>query len=102
MMQLGRRKSIALGCLLAAMLLTAVARLGTQFYYLESMPRSPQPQSGRIYPAGAAYNTLVYVNKKELAWTNFIDYYMMTAVGVGVVLFVVLIFLPAARRSGQL
>lgn len=40
--------------------LTFGTRIYTQFYYL-NMPRSPQPLSGRIYPAGAAYNTLVYV-----------------------------------------
>ena len=51
--------------------LTFVARIYTQFYYL-NMPRSPEPLTGRIYPAGAAYNTLVYVSSRGFRWANFL------------------------------
>jgi len=56
--------------------LTFVARIYTQFYYL-NMPRSPELLTGRIYPAGAAYNTLVYVSSREFSWVNFLNTPMM-------------------------
>src|SRR5579864_2404535 len=82
--------------------LTLAARLITVFYFWNAMPRTPEPSTGHIYPAGAAYNTLVYVTRKERAWSDFITYDTGTIVGVGMVLFVILILLPGARRQGEL
>jgi hypothetical protein len=92
----------ALICLLPAILFGGVAAMSTEFYFLGWMPRSPQPLTGRIYPAGAAFNTLVYVNRTELGWFNFLKYDVTTVVGVGVILFVIFILLPAEQRAGLL
>lgn len=63
---------------------TAISTIGTSFYLLNE-PRTPDPQTGRVYPTGAAYGTLVYATKKESDWQNFVHYDLMTAVGSGVV-----------------
>jgi len=82
--------------------LTAIANIGTSLYYLAVMPRLPEPLTGRIYPAGAAYNTAVYVNKSEFAWLNFLHYDMMSVVGISVVLFAIFVIMPKAQREGGL
>jgi hypothetical protein len=82
--------------------LTAIASIGTSVYYLAVMPRLPEPLTGRIYLAGAANNTAVYVNKSEFAWLNFLRYDMMSAVGISVVLLAIFVIIPKARREGQL
>jgi hypothetical protein len=81
---------------------TAAARIVTAFYYLNANPRSAQPATERVYPVGAAYNTLVFVNKRELEWLNFLNYDMMTVLGLGVVLLAVFVIIPKARREGKL
>ncbi len=70
---------------LAAAAFTAPATIGTSFYFLAEMPRSPHPETGRVYPVGAAYNNLVYVNKTELAWQDFLEYDLGTVSLFGVV-----------------
>jgi len=77
--------------------LTFGARIYTQFYYL-SMPRSPQPLSGRIYPAGAAYNTLVYVKLSEFEWANFLNTPAMS-IGVACGLIVCLMHIDRVKRA---
>ncbi|PYT92550.1 MAG: hypothetical protein DMG36_14415 [Acidobacteria bacterium] len=43
-------------------------------YYSMFMPRSPQPEIGRIYRMrGPQYGNWVYVNEKELGRWNFIE-----------------------------
>ena len=81
---------------------TAVARIVTAFYYSAVMPRWPEPMSGRLYPAGAAYNTAVYVTRRELQWINFLNYDLMTFLGLGIVLLAVTVIIPKARREGKL
>jgi hypothetical protein len=76
--------------------LTAIANLGTSLYYLAVMPRLPEPVTGRIYLAGAAFNTGVYVNKGEFAWLNFLHYDMISVVGISVVLLAIFAIIPKA------
>ena len=73
------------------------ARICTQFYYL-SMPRSPQPLTGRIYPAGAAYNTLVYVKLSEVEWAIFLNTPAMS-IGVACILLVCLMHIDHRKRA---
>jgi hypothetical protein len=40
--------------------------------YGTSMPRTPQPDAGRIYPLSVNHGTKVYVNRKELDRANFV------------------------------
>src|ERR1022692_1527584 len=76
-MQCRKRAKVALTCLLSGVLLVnCIAGLYTAFYYWGAMPRTPQPQTGRVYRAGAAYNTAVYVTKGEFDWVNFLEYDM--------------------------
>ena len=82
--------------------LTAIANLGTSLYYLAVMPRLPEPVTGRIYLAGAAFNNGVYVNKGESAWLNFLHYNMISVVGISVVLLAIFVTIPKARREGRL
>ncbi|PYX31967.1 MAG: hypothetical protein DMG80_09225 [Acidobacteria bacterium] len=82
--------------------LTAIANIGTSLYYLAVMPRLPEPVTGRIYLAGVAFNTGVYVNKGEFAWLNFLHYDMICVVGISVVLLAIFVIIPKARRKGRL
>jgi hypothetical protein len=95
-------KQILIGAVCLIGFLTAIARIGTGLYYSEVMPRSPEPLSGRIYRAGAAFNTAVYVKKTELDWLNFLNYDMMSLLGIGVVLMAVFVIIPKARQEGRL
>jgi hypothetical protein len=50
-----------------------------RFHYAAAMPRSPQLETGRIYPLAAQYGGTIYVNKVELGRHNFqerIDIYV--------------------------
>ncbi len=79
--------------------LTFVAQIYTQFYYL-NMPRSPEPLTGRIYPAGAAHNTLVYVSSTESRWANFLNTPMMS-IAVACVLLLCWVWIDPRKRAGS-
>jgi hypothetical protein len=40
--------------------------------YDASMPRTPQPENGRVYPLRVNHGTRVYVNQQELDRANFV------------------------------
>ena len=82
--------------------LCAAGRIATALYYLEAMPRFADPLSGRVYRTGAAFNTAVYVTKSELQWIDFLNYGLMTFLGVGVVFLALFVIIPKARREGRL
>ena len=82
--------------------LTGAARIATAFYFLAEMPRLPDPARGRVYPSGAAYNTAVYVTSRELKLVDFLNYDLMTLLGLGVILIAVFVIIPKTRREGQL
>jgi hypothetical protein len=44
----------------------------------------------------------VYVTGGEAQWIDFLNYYVITAVGASVVLIVIFVLIPATRRSGDL
>jgi hypothetical protein len=79
--------------------LTFVARIYAQFYYL-NMPRSPEPLTGRIYPAGAAYDTLVYVNLMEHGWADFLNTPIMS-IAVACMLLVCLMWIDSHKRASH-
>ena len=83
-------------------LFSSVARIATAFYYSARMPQFPDPASGRIYRTVAAYNSAVYVTRRELQWVDLLNYDLMTLVGFGVVLLALFVIIPKARREGEL
>jgi hypothetical protein len=58
--QLVKKFVVVLWLALAAF--TAITTIGTPFYFLGEMPRSPHLGTGRIYPVTTASNTRVYVH----------------------------------------
>jgi hypothetical protein len=97
-LHLGNSAKKALTWVLAGTaVLTFGARLYTQFYYL-NMPRSPEPITGRIYPAGAAYNTLVYVSSREFKWVTFLNTPMMS-IAVACVLLLCWMWIDPHKRT---
>jgi hypothetical protein len=63
------------------------ANLYIRFHYTAVMPRSPQPQTGRIYAIPAQYGGTVYVNRVELDRRNFVSTYFFPVFGVVMVLY---------------
>jgi hypothetical protein len=63
------------------------ANLYIPFHYAAVMPRSPQPQTGRIYAIPAQYGGTVYVNRVELDRRNFVATYFFPVFGVVMVLY---------------
>lgn len=69
-------------------LFTLAAMIYIPFHYAAVMPRSPQPETGRIYPIKAQYEVVVYVNKQELDRRDFVKYDLTTVTAVsGLLLF---------------
>lgn len=91
------RERVILILMLAAIGFSFFTSLGTAVYFLGWMPRSPEILTGRIYPAGAAFNTLVYVTKAGQDWYDFLDD-ASTFAGISVLLFVIFVLVPARRR----
>ena len=75
-------KIAVLGLVSGIILFDLVANTYIPFRYAAVMPRSPQPEAGRIYRVTAQYGAMVYVNKQELARYNFItkDLMILSAV----------------------
>jgi hypothetical protein len=63
------------------------ANLYIPFYYAAVMPRSPQPETGRIYAIPAQYGGAVYVNRVELDRRDFVSTYFFPVFGVVMVLY---------------
>ena len=61
------------------------ANIYIPFHYAAVMPRSPQPETGRIYRVTAQYGAVVYVNKQELDRLDFVTYDLTIASGVGMI-----------------
>jgi hypothetical protein len=94
-----QKPKIAATYILGALLLVySLAGFSTLFYYLGAMPRMPQPQTGRVYRVGAAYNVAVYVTKGEFDWANFLEYDMGPASIVCGLILCVLWIRPGERR----
>jgi hypothetical protein len=65
-------KLVLMGVVGATCLFTITSNVYIRFHYAAVMPRSPQPENGRIYPLPAQYGGVVYVNKQELDRRNFV------------------------------
>jgi hypothetical protein len=80
-------KSVLLGLLVITGLLSIGADLYVRFHYAAAMPRTPQPETGRIYPVPAQYGGTVYVTQAELKRREFVRYDMTYIFGGTLVLY---------------
>ncbi len=88
-------KIVLVGFVGGMSLLTLTSMLYISFHYAAVMPRSPQRETGRIYPIKVQYEVVVYVNEQELRVRNFVKYDLTTVTAVsGLLLFL------AGRRLG--
>ena len=62
--------------------LTLTSGLYIEFHYSAVMPRSPQQESGRIYPMWFKSGGTVYVNRKERDRSDFVEYRQMPLFGL--------------------
>ena len=87
MMQFLAKSKVAkiglIGLVCGTGLVTLAAGIYIPFHYAAVMPRSPQPETGRIYPMKAQYQVVVYVNKRELDRWDFVKYDLLSASAVG-------------------
>jgi hypothetical protein len=67
-------RTAVLALCLATISFTGLSALYIRFHYAEVMPRSPQPETGRIYPMPAQYGGTVYVSRAELDRSDFVKY----------------------------
>ena len=75
------------GLLLAVAFTTITASFYIEFRYPAVMPRSPQPENGRVYPMKFKGHGTVYVDKKELDRSDFVEYRLMPLFGVSMMLY---------------
>jgi hypothetical protein len=66
--------------------LTLISGLYIEFHYSAVMPRSPQPETGRIYPKWFKSGGTVYVNRKERDRSDFVEYPLMLLFGLSTLL----------------
>ena len=86
------RKTVV--CLLVGtVLFTVFAEIYIRVHYAAVMPRSPEPQTDRIYRTMAAFGTAVYVNKQEIDRVDFVNYDLVSVSGI----FMLLLYYLKAR-----
>jgi hypothetical protein len=74
-------------CLVVALgLSTLISGLYIEFHYSAVMPHSPQPETGRIYPKWFKSGGTVYVNRQERDRSDFVEYRLMPAFGLTMML----------------
>jgi hypothetical protein len=79
-------RNLVMGAVVTLGFVTLASDIYIRFHYAAVMPRSPQPQSGRIYGIPAQYGGVVYVNKKELELRNFVRETLTSIFGVSMLL----------------
>jgi len=57
---------------MAAVCIALFSDLYISFHYAAVMPRSPQPETGRVYAIPAQYGGTIYVSKTELDRRDFV------------------------------
>ena len=57
-----------------------------RFHYATVMPRSPEPETGRIYPIAALYGGVVYVSQKEIKYRDFAEHELVYVFGAVMIL----------------
>lgn len=58
--------------------------------YAYTMPGAPQPKTGRVYRITVDHGSVVFVNKQELAWANFVFHDLFNVATVCFILIFVL------------
>src|ERR1700733_13906081 len=89
----GVAKRTVVSLLVATVLFTVAAEIYIRVHYAAVMPRSPEPQTGRIYRTMAAFGTAVYVNKQEIDRVDFVNYDLMSVSAI----FMLLLYYLKAR-----
>lgn len=69
-------RSAVLFVAFAATCLSGSSELYIRFHYAAVMPRSPQPETGRVIPIPAQYRGTIYVTKAEFDRRDFVSYYI--------------------------
>jgi hypothetical protein len=72
---------------LAIAFFTITSAFYIEFHYPAVMPRSPHPETGRIYPIRFKGQGTVYVNREELDRSDFVEYGLMPLYGVMMMLY---------------
>ena len=81
-------------CLLVGtVVFTFAAEIYIRIRYAAVMPRSPEPQTGRVYRTMVAWGNVVYVNKQEIERVDFVNYDLMSVSGI----FMLLLYYLKAR-----
>jgi hypothetical protein len=80
-------KVVLTSLLLAVAFLTLTSAFFIEFRYPAVMPRSMQPETGRIYPMRFKGQGTVYVNREELDRSDFVEYRLMPIFGVTMMLY---------------
>jgi hypothetical protein len=80
-------KSVLLGLVVITGSLSISADLYISFHYAAAMPRTAQPETGRVYPVPAQYGGTVYVTQGELKRREFVRYDLTYIFGSSVVLY---------------
>jgi hypothetical protein len=76
-------KNVVMGLVFGTIIFSLAANTYIPFRYAAVMPRSPQPETGRIYRVTAQYGAVVYVSNKELNRFNFVKYDLAILSGIG-------------------
>jgi hypothetical protein len=79
-------KTVFTTYVVALCFLTLISGLYIEFLYSAVMPRSPQSETGRIYPKWFKSGGTVYVNRKERDRSDFAEYRLMRLVGLSMLL----------------
>jgi hypothetical protein len=72
--------------LLALGFFTLISGLYIEFHYSAVMPRTPQAETGRIYPMLFKGAGTVYVSRKERGRSDFVEYRLMPLFGLTMLL----------------
>ncbi len=75
-------RTVVAAVLITPLLLTIVLGSYLEFHYDAVMPRSPQPQTTRVYRLMVKGGSVVYVNQREFDLLNFIRHYMLSVSGI--------------------
>jgi hypothetical protein len=76
-------KNLVMGLVFGIVIFSLAANTYIPFRYAAVMPRSPQPETGRIYRIATQYGAVVYVSKQELNRFNFVRYDLAILSGIG-------------------
>lgn len=79
-------KIVVVSLVFALGFITLASALYIEFHYSAVMPHHPQPETGRIYPKWFKSGGTVYLNRRELELSDFVQYRLFPACGIGALL----------------